>query len=73
MKRDELLRHLVSFRPEAEIGVQLGNANLEISDVTVWGDGAFVALGCFETDLRDVLMEWGIPASQWEELLRGAP
>jgi hypothetical protein len=72
MNRDELLRHLVTYPPETEIGVQLGDQNLDISDVTAWGGGAFVALECLEVDLRDLLTEWHIPVDRHDELVRKA-
>jgi hypothetical protein len=70
MKRDELLTHLASLPADTDIGVQLGASNLDISEVTAWGEGAFVALGCDESDLRDVLTEWGLPADRREELVK---
>jgi len=72
MKRDELLAHLASLPADTDIGVQLGKAKLDISEVTAWGEGAFVALECHEGDLRDVLTEWGIPADRREELVKKA-
>lgn len=72
MKRDDLLAHLSSLPADTEIGVQLGDAHLDIAEVSPWGDGAFVALACHEGDLRDVLSEWGISADRREGMVRRA-
>ncbi|MEV6595465.1 hypothetical protein AB0M36_01220 [Actinoplanes sp. NPDC051346] len=70
MKRDDLLAHLSSFPDDVEIGVRLGNTSLDISAVSAWGKGRFVALECHEGDVHDVMREWGIPADRRGELAR---
>jgi hypothetical protein len=72
MKRDDLLAHLASLPADTDIGIQIGEAHLDISKVTTWGEDAFVALECDRSDLRDVLTEWGISAGRREELVNRA-
>ena len=64
MTRDELLRRISALPPEVDIGVQVGDAHLDIADVVRWGDGTFVALRCHAGDLRDLLREWGVPGGE---------
>jgi hypothetical protein len=70
MKRDDLLAQLSCLPADADIGVQLGDAHLDIAGVSAWGNGAFVALECHEADLRDVLSEWGLRAGRREPITR---
>lgn len=73
MKRDDLLEQLSSFPADVEIGVRLGSASLDISDVSAWGKGQFVALDCHQGDVYDLMSEWGIPADRRDELTKRAP
>ncbi|OJF13321.1 hypothetical protein [Couchioplanes caeruleus] len=70
MKRDDLLKQLSSFPADAEIGVRLGNASLDIPDVSAWGKGQFVAIECHEGDVYDVMREWGVPTGQRGKLVK---
>jgi hypothetical protein len=83
MKRDELVTHLAALPADTDVGVRLGNAELDISEVTVSvegtaaafefdgeGAGTFAVLACDERDFRDVLTEWGIPAHRRDELVK---
>lgn len=73
MKRDDLLAHLSSLPADADIGVQLGDAHLDITDVSAWGDGAFVALECHEADLRDVMTEWRLRVDRRQGMTSNSP
>jgi hypothetical protein len=46
MKRRELLQRIAALPPDADVGVQIGDEHLDISDVVVWGGGTFGALQC---------------------------
>ena len=63
MMRDELLQQIAALPADADIGIQLGEEHLDIADVILWGGGGFGALRCHSVDLRDVLFEWGLPAT----------
>jgi hypothetical protein len=41
MKRRELLQRIAALPPDADVGVQIGDDHLDISDVVAWGDGTF--------------------------------
>ena len=60
MMRDELLQQISALPPDTDIGIQVGGDHLDIADLVPWGDGAFVALRCHSSDLRDMLLQWGI-------------
>lgn len=72
MLRDELLKQLLALPAGANIGIQIGDAHLDIADVMPWGDEGFVDLCCDLADLRDVLMEWGVPADKRDRLVAAA-
>lgn len=61
MMRDELLQRIVALPARVDVGIQVGDAHLDIAEVTTWGDGGFGALRCHSRDLRDVLLDWGLP------------
>jgi hypothetical protein len=69
MMRDELLEQLSAFPADANIGVRIGDSHLDITDLTPWGDEGFVDLQCHAADLRDVLLEWGLPVRKREQLV----
>jgi hypothetical protein len=69
MMRDELLKHLSALPADANIGVRIGDGHLDITDVAPWGDEGFVVLRCHAPDVRDVLMEWGLPDPVCEHLV----
>jgi hypothetical protein len=69
MRRDDLLKQLSTLPPDTDIGIQIGSDHLDIADLVSWGDGGFVALKCHSVDLRDVLLEWGLPALQREQVV----
>jgi len=69
MLRDELLKQLSTLPADTNIGVQIGDQHLDVTDLTPWGDEGFVALQCHAGDLRDVLVEWGMPAHKREEVV----
>lgn len=71
MKRDELLHQIAALPADADVGIQLGDDHLDIADVTAWGDGVFGALKCQSSDLRDVLLTWGLSQEQREQLAPG--
>jgi hypothetical protein len=58
MKRRELLQRIAALPPDADVGVQIGDDHLDISDVVAWGEGAFGALRCHRGDLRDLIRAW---------------
>lgn len=68
MMRDELLKQISALPADADIGIRIGEDHVDIADLASWGDGNFVALTCHSADLRDVLSEWGLPASRWPPL-----
>jgi hypothetical protein len=82
MKRDELVAYLAALPADTDVGVRLGDAELDISEVAVSvegtaaalefdeGAGTFAVLACDEGDFRDVLTEWGIPAHRRDELVK---
>src|SRR5262245_38757187 len=37
MMRDELLRQIADLPEDADVGLQIGNAHLDIAEVIVWG------------------------------------
>jgi len=69
MLRDELLKQLSALPEDANIGVQIGNEHLDVTNLTPWGDEGFVDLQCHTADLRDVLLAWGLPADKRDELV----
>jgi hypothetical protein len=58
MKRRELLQRIAALPPDADVGVQIGDDHLDISDVVAWGDGTLGALRCHRGDLRDLFRAW---------------
>jgi len=68
MMRDELLQLITAVPSDTDIGVQLGNDHLDIVDLVPWGDGQFNALKCHPKDLRDLLIDWGLPDKQREQI-----
>jgi len=73
MMRDELLDHLFDLPTDADITVRIGDACLDITGLAPWGDQGFVSLQCYAADIRDVLKEWGVPASKREQLAAAQP
>jgi hypothetical protein len=63
MKRRELLRRIAALPADADVGVQIGDDHLDISEVVAWGDGAFGALRCHRADLRDLFLAWQLDFS----------
>ena len=61
MMRDELLQRLAALPEDSDVGVQIGDDYLDITDVVPWGDGSFGALRCHSSDLRDMLVAWELP------------
>jgi hypothetical protein len=57
MMRDDLVAQLAALPGNADIGIRIGDDQLDIADLEPWGDGGFVALTCSPADLRDVLRE----------------
>jgi hypothetical protein len=72
MKRRELSQRIAALPADTDVGVQIGDDHLDISDVVAWGDGAFGALQCHRGDLRDLLLAWGCPARSFS-VLPGEP
>jgi hypothetical protein len=70
--RDELLQRIAALPPEADVGVQIGDDHLDIADLVTWGDGNFIALKCHPNDLRDLLLEWGLPDDRRGRIASGA-
>lgn len=68
MMRNELLHQIAALPADADVGIQLGDDHLDIAGVAAWGDGGFGALKCQPSDLRDVLLAWGLPQEQRERL-----
>jgi hypothetical protein len=66
MMRDDLLKQLSALPPDADVGIQLGDDHLDIAELVPWGEG-FVALTCHSADLRDVLLDWGMPGPRRED------
>jgi hypothetical protein len=73
MMRDELLQQISALPPDTDIGIQVGCDHLDIVDLVPWGGGEFVALKCHSSDLRDMLMQWGIPKQQQQRIAHGEP
>lgn len=71
MMRDDLLKKLMALPPHADVGIEIGNDPLDISDVVLDGDEDFAVLKCHAGDLHDVLWKWGLPARQREQLTGG--
>jgi tRNA(Ile)-lysidine synthetase-like protein len=69
MMRDELLQQISALPPDTDIGIQIGNDHLDIEDIVPWGDGGFIALSCHSRDLRDLLLEWGIPENSRKRIV----
>ena len=69
MRRDELLKQLSTLPPDTDVGIQIGADHLDIADLVSWGEGGFAALMCHSDDLRDVLLEWGLPTLQREQVI----
>jgi len=72
MLRDELLKQLSALPANAIIGVRIGDGHLDVTDLAPRGDQGFVDLQCHPADLRDVLMEWGLPTNKRDELVPAA-
>ncbi|MEV6842583.1 hypothetical protein [Actinoplanes sp. NPDC051411] len=60
MKRSELLRRILALPADADIGVQIGDDHLDISDVVAWGTGRSARFSV--TVLTFVTSSW--PGSQ---------
>lgn len=58
MMRDELLERIAALPADADVGVQIGDDHLDITDVIPWGAGRFGALTCHPNDVRDLLRAW---------------
>ena len=71
MKRNELLRQIAALPAGADVGVQIGDEHLDVVAVGAWAGGRFGALRCQPSDLRDVLLSWGLPAKLRERLVSG--
>ena len=64
MMRDQLLKRITALPSEVDVGVQIGDGHVDIADLMPWGDGSFIALKCHPEDLRDLLLEMGLPKEQ---------
>jgi hypothetical protein len=74
MMRDELLHQIAALPEDSDVGVQIGDDQLDITDVVSWGDGAFGALRCRSSDVRDMLVAWELPGDLRDRLASsGAP
>jgi hypothetical protein len=62
---------LSALAPEVDVGIQLGDDHLDIAELVPWGEG-FVALTCHAGDLRDVLLDRGLPGPLGEDPASGA-
>lgn len=71
MMRDELVRRIAALPADADVGIQIGDDHLDIADAIAWGEGDFGALTCHPSDLRDLLMAWGLPRGLRERLVPG--
>lgn len=60
MMRDELLERIATLPAYADVGIQIGDDHLDITDVILWGDGGFGALTCHPNDVRDLFLAWGL-------------
>ncbi|GAA2641246.1 hypothetical protein [Paractinoplanes durhamensis] len=60
MMRDDLLQRIAALPANADVGIQIGDDHLDITDVIAWGDGDFGALRCHPNDVRDLLAAWGL-------------
>lgn len=67
MMRDELLQRIAALPPDCDVGVQIGDDHLDIADVIPWGDGAFGALRCHSSDVRDMLLARKLPPDLREQ------
>ena len=73
MMRDELLQQISALPPDTDIGIQVGGDHLDIADLVPWGGGGYVALKCHSSDLRDMLVQWGISKQQQDRIALGEP
>jgi hypothetical protein len=72
MMRNELLQRIAALPADADVGIQIGDDHLDIAEAIAWGDGGFGALSCHSSDLRDLLLAWGLPSDLRERLAPGA-
>ena len=68
MERDELIRRITALPVGTDVGVELGEAQLDIADVAVRPGTPYGVLRCLNADVRDVLAEWGLPESLRDRL-----
>lgn len=74
MMRDELLQWIAALPEDSDVGVQIGDEHLDITEVVAWGDSSFGALQCHSGDLRDLLVAWELPRDLRDRLgPSGAP
>jgi hypothetical protein len=64
MMRDELLKRIGALPADADVGIRIGDDQVDIADVVPWGEGAFGAIVCNPVDLRDVLFERRLSAGR---------
>ena len=72
MMRDELLRQIAALPADSDVGVQIGDDHLDITDAVAWGDGSFGALQCHSGDLRDMVVAWDLPRDLRDRLAPGS-
>ena len=65
MHRDTLLAHLIGMPPTTDVLIQVGEVEVEI--IGVQRDGALLP---HPVDLRDALVETGLPVEQANEVTR---
>jgi hypothetical protein len=73
VKRDNLLRQILALPVGTDIGVEIGADRLDVTGIVPWGGGRFAALRCRPSDLRDLLVDWGIPAALRDEFAPARP
>jgi hypothetical protein len=71
MMRDELLQRITALPSDSDVGVQIGDDHLDITEVVPFGDGTFGALRCHSRDLRDMLVAWELPRDLRDRLAPG--
>lgn len=69
MMRDELLKRIGALPADTDVGIRIGDDQVDITDVVSWGEGAFGAVVGNPVDLRDVLFEWGLPAGRLRRIV----
>lgn len=74
MMRDELLQRIAALPENSDVGVQIGDDHLDITEVVAWGDGTLGALRCHTSDVRDMVAAWELPRDVRDRLTSsGAP